>query len=334
VVIRLEVERGLSLGELVRGKIARARRDAETLPKRLGNALDKALQHIPALTLELPEHLGSIALKSGTGASPADFESGPLAEVFELFNEALHAQKRRLAILIDEVQDADVAALGSIAAAVHQSAATDSPILLAVAGLPQAELLFKRIRTYTQRWDHLSLELLTRAEIVSAIRIPLERAGVSIDNDAIDLLAGECAGYPYFVQLFASTVWNERKGARITFADIERSLPPVRAKIEKTFYRDVLDRLTTRELAFVIALAELGSGPRLLADVSHSFGVPSERLGSVRANLIKKDVIISPGPRLLEFRIPLLDRFVREHRSEIDDAAIDAYREELRKTKE
>lgn len=71
----------------------------------------------------------------------------------------------------------------------------------------------------------------------------------------LDLLVDACGGYPFFVQLFASAAWNEHVADAITLRDVERAIPPVRAKIEKTFYRSVLDTLTTRELAFVAVLA-------------------------------------------------------------------------------
>lgn len=330
-VVRIEVERDRSAASLVRAKIERVRADGRSLPKRLGATLDKALSHLPKISYELPERLGAISL-SGTGDESHDDETGPLAEAISIFNEALHAQHRNLAILIDEIQDADLPSIRSIAASVHQSAATKAPILLAVAGLPQAEIVFKRIRTYTQRWDHLSLELLTRAEVANAIRIPVVDAGATIEDAALDRLTDACGGYPFFVQLFASAAWNEHVGNAITLRDVERAIPPVRAKIEKTFYRSVLDTLTTRELAFACALAELGAGPRSFPDVAARLGVPTEKLGSLRVNLLKKDVIISPGPRLLEFRVPLLDQYILRHLDEIRSEAVRAYEAGLKGT--
>ena len=330
-VVRIEVERDRSAASLVRAKIERVRADGRSLPKRLGATLDKALSHLPKISYELPERLGAISL-SGTGDESHDDETGPLAEAISIFNEALHAQHRNLAILIDEIQDADLPSIRSIAASVHQSAATKAPILLAVAGLPQAEIVFKRIRTYTQRWDHLSLELLTRAEVANAIRIPVVDAGATIEDAALDRLTDACGGYPFFVQLFASAAWNEHVGNAITLRDVERAIPPVRAKIEKTFYRSVLDTLTTRELAFACALAELGAGPRSFLDVAARLGVPTEKLGSLRVNLLKKDVIISPGPRLLEFRVPLLDQYILRHLDEIRSEAVRAYEAGLKGT--
>ena len=313
-IVRIEVERDRSAASLVRAKIERARADGRSMPKRLGAALDAALAHLPSISYEL-----------------RDDETGPLTEAIAIFNEALHAQHRSLAILIDEIQDADLPSIRSIAASVHQSAATKAPILLAVAGLPQAEIVFKRIRTYTQRSDHLTLELLTRAEVANAIRIPIVDADATIEDSALDLLVDACGGYPFMVQLFASAAWNEHVADAITLRDVERAIPPVRAKIEKTFYRSVLDTLTTRELAFVAVLAELGSGPRLFSDVAARLGVPTEKLGSLRVNLLKKDVIISPGPRLLVFRVPLLDQYIRRHLDEIRSEAVRAYEASLKR---
>jgi AAA ATPase-like protein len=327
-VLRLEVERDRPLAALVRTKISRARGAGESITKRLGAALDKALGHLPTISYELPDKLGSIAV-TGSGQEKDESETGPLAEAIGIFNEALESQHRRLAILVDEIQDSDLPSIRSVAASVHQSAATKAPILLAVAGLPQSETLFTKIRTYTQRWDHLSLDFLTRAETANAIRIPVEHAGTAIDDAAVDRLTDECGGYPFFVQLYASAAWNEHTGARITIEDVDRAIPPVRAKIEKTFYRDILAKLTTRELAFAIALAEMGSGPQSFSELAARLKTPTQNLGSLRVNLIKKDVIISPGPRLIEFRIPLLDQYIRQHAEELRTEAVRAYRDAL-----
>jgi len=237
------------------------------LPKRLGAALDAALAHLPTISYELPERVGAISL-SGAGDERHDDETSPLTEAIAIFNEALHAHNRSLAIVIDEIRDADLPLSSSIAASVHQSAATKAPILLAVAGLPQAEIAFKHIRTYTQRCDHLLLELLTRAEVANAIRIPIVDAGTTIEDAALDRLSEARGGYPFFIQLLASAAWNEHVANVIMLRDVECSIPPISANIEKTFYRSMLDTLKTRELAFAAVLAELGSGPRSFSDVA------------------------------------------------------------------
>ncbi len=53
-----------------------------------------------------------------------DEQTGPLTESISIFNEALHAPHRSLAISIDEIQAADLPSIRSIAASLFESAAT------------------------------------------------------------------------------------------------------------------------------------------------------------------------------------------------------------------
>jgi hypothetical protein len=232
-------------------------------------------------------------------------------------------------ITIDEVQNADVPAFRSLVAVVHQSAGTQHPILLASAGLPESTTVLDELHTYAKRWDRFELDFLTRAESVEAIRIPLQHAGVTIDDDALDILVIEAAGYPFFVQKYASTIWNRHRGKRITIADVEAALPGVRALVEKTYYTDEFRTLSPRERLFCKILAALGPGPHALGIIAAELGVKSSAISSIRGNLIKKGIIFAPSAGMLQFRMPLADRYVRDHASFFFDPCVERYRAKL-----
>jgi hypothetical protein len=235
-------------------------------------------------------------------------------------------------ITIDEIHDVDIASLRTVAAAVHQSAGTRAPILLACAGLPHTAEIIRKLRTYAHRWEQYELDLLRRAEVVQAIRMPIERAGEHIDIAALDLLVERSAGYPFFVQKYASAAWNAHHRGRITLADVEGIIPGVQASIDKTFYRDALEALSPRERMFVIALFELGAGAHELRAVSSLLGVGSTALGSIRTQLIKKNVVFSPRAGAIQFRIPLAERYIADHRDEYETPEVIAYRSQFRRS--
>jgi hypothetical protein len=61
--------------------------------------------------------------------------------------------------------------------------------------------------------------------------------------------------------------------------------------------------------------------------VSGALGVASEALGSIRTRLIKKGVVFAPRAGYLQFRIPLAERYIADHRATYETPAVIAYRE-------
>jgi hypothetical protein len=57
-------------------------------------------------------------------------------------------------------------------------------------------------------------------------------------------------------------------------------------------------------------MAELGPGPQRTGDIAETLGVKINRLGPVRANLIKKGMVYSPAHGDMAFTVPLFDEFM------------------------
>jgi len=198
------------------------------------------------------------------------------------------------------------------------------------AGLPEAAAVLDKMHTYVKRWDRFELDFLTRAETVEAIRIPLQQSGFTIADDALDLLVSEAAGYPFFIQKYASTVWNKHRGKKITLAVIDAALPGVRAMVEKTYYADEFRNLSPREQLFCKILAAFGPGSHQLGRIADELGVKSSAISSIRGNLIRKGIVFAPSAGTIAFRMPLADRYVRDHATFFFDPAAERYGATLR----
>lgn len=316
IVVQVEAARDSSLASSFRVALQDAIHRSAPLSRRMARAIEAALEELP-LTYELPHEMGSIALRP---IEAADLEA-PLSASLRELATAARRNGRFVAILVDEIQDADFTTLRPLITAVHQSASTDQPILFACAGLPDTPRRLREARTYTERWLFFTLSLLTPPQAADAIRIPAAELGVSIDREALDLLASQSGGYPFFVQEYAKAAWDEHRRKRITLEAVQAILPGVRAVLENGFYRERLEALTPREVRFALALAALGTGAHPLRAVAGALGVSSAALGSARTQLIKKDVVVVPGPGLVEFRIPLTERYVENHRGELERRA-------------
>jgi hypothetical protein len=319
LVVQVEAAKDTTLAGSLRVAVQAAARRSAGASRRVAEALQRALEQLPLPSYQLPHHMGAIALNAPTVEAP-QFEA-PMAEALGQLSETAHRHGKLLALLVDEVQDADLSTLRPLITVVHQSAATAHPILFACAGLPGTPARLHEARTYTERWLFFHLALLTQAQAVDAIRLPAEELGVSVERDALDLLATESGGYPFFVQEYAKAAWDQHRGKQITMSDARAVVAGVRAVLENGFYRERFERLTPRELRFAIALAGLGPGAQPLRGVAASMQTDSASLGSARTQLIKKEIIIVPGPGLVEFRIPLTDRYVANHLQQLEQRA-------------
>jgi hypothetical protein len=327
VHLQVEVETGVSLAVSMRQAVTSLQGAVDPLPKRLGKALLETLRSIPMPSFELPHDLGAVTLE----APPMPESAGdlPLGQALQILNDAVFAANTYLVVTVDEVHDADVAGLRSLVARVHQSAGSRAPILFACAGLPETANTLRELRTYVKRWDRFELDFLTRAETAAAIRIPIERAGRSIADAALEAVVVEAAGYPAFIQRYASAVWNEHEGESITVEDVSRTIPAVRSTLEKLFYQEDFAGLSARERLFCKVLADLGPGGHNLRAVSGALGVASAAISSIRTNLIRKGVVFSPSSGTVAFRLPLADRYVRKNEAFFFDAGVQQYMRDL-----
>ena len=75
-------------------------------------------------------------------------------------------------------------------------------------------------------------------------------------------------GYPFFLQELGYCAWNVAEGKTITVADVRLAHAETIHELDKGFFRVRLDRLTPKEIAFVEAMASLGSGPCRIGEIA------------------------------------------------------------------
>lgn len=157
----------------------------------------------------------------------------------------------------------------------------------------------------------------------------VSRCRVSYDERVPDLaaLVTESAGYPFFIQEYASAAWMQHGGKTITLDDVDAIIPGVRRNLEASLYDERFRTLTPRECRYVLALAQLGPGAHTVQEIAEVLGSRSDQVSSLRNQLIKKDVAFAPNSGMLEFRIPLTERYVQEHHAELTRRAKMATRE-------
>lgn len=120
-------------------------------------------------------------------------------------------------------------------------------------------------------------------------------------------------GYPYFVQELASAAWLARRTSAITGRDVETVMPGVTRMLDQERFDEQFAQVSPREMIYVLALHELGPGAHRTEEIAHALDRPSSSLSSIRMQLLKKDIIVTPSRGVIEFRLPLTISYVARH---------------------
>jgi hypothetical protein len=319
VVLYAEASPELRLAATLRRSLEHAKRQYASLRGKIKTAFEAAIRALPEATFELPHEMGGIKLNAAP--APSDKRHESFVEALETLNAEVRRHGRSLAFAVDEIQEGHIDDLRIIVRFVHLTAGTSEPVLFLGAGLPNSPAHLHAVRTYTERWRYFRIGLLSADETIEAMQLPAKERGVTFERPALARLVEETAGYPFFIQEYASAAWLQHKGFRVTLRDVEAVVPGVRKVLESSFYDERFRRLTPRECEYVLAMAALGDGPHTVGEIATRLGSTSEVLSSVRNQLIRKDVAYAPAGGALEFRMPLTGRYVERHRDELERRA-------------
>lgn len=248
--------------------------------------------------------------------TPGSADSGDLefdlTQMFELIGKAAKSANRGWALLIDEVQYLKDEELAAIIVSVHRVNQRNLPVIVVAAGLPQIAKLSGDAKSYSERlFDFPGVGALDRTAAIEAIRNPLIKEDIEIDDDALDLIIEMTAGYPFFIQEWGHNIWNSADSSPITLEDAQKASEKALARLDSGFFRVRMDRLTNAEIDYVNAMALLGTGPYKTTDVASQLGKDQSSLGPRRASIISKGMIYSPNYGDVDFTVPLFDDFLR-----------------------
>ncbi|MEJ1228557.1 ATP-binding protein [Pseudomonas sp. CCNWLW56] len=255
-------------------------------------------------------------IEIGVEPEPGLADSGnlqyDLPDLFTVIGEAAQAAGKGWILLIDEVQYLTEADLSALIVSVHHMSQEGLPVLLVGAGLPQVARLAGEAKSYAERlFLYPEVGALDQASAVIAVQKPIVEEEASIDTAALDSIVDRTQGYPFFLQEWASTAWNNAEGPEITVDDVEHSYAETLASLDAGFFRVRIDRLTPSEVQFVKTMSELGDGPYAIADIAKAMGRSQSSLGPTRANIISKGMIYSTDHGYLNFTVPLFAEYMR-----------------------
>lgn len=237
-----------------------------------------------------------------------------LPDLFDVIGRAAQAAGKGWILLIDEVQYLSQEDLAALIVAIHHTTQEGLPVLLVGAGLPQVARLAGDAKSYAERlFLYPDVGPLTAEDAKLAVEKPIIDEGATIEPAALELIVEQTGGYPFFLQEWAYTTWNDAQGPLITAHEVQMAYHETLASLDTGFFRVRIDRLTKTEIQFVKAMASLGEGPYAVADVAKRLGRGQSSIAPMRASIINKGMIYSTDHGYLDFTVPLFAQYMRRH---------------------
>lgn len=308
----IEAPEGVPLPTLIYPRIHQILRKLSVIEQARISAFN-AMRALRGFASVFKVEIGDLALSVDpeTGTADSGNIEYDLAELFVKVGEAAKAAGRGWTLLIDEIQYVGERDYAALIVAIHRVNQKGLPVLFFGAGLPQVAALSGDAKSYAERlFSYPSVGALDQKSAELAIRNPIEEEGEQIELDALHAIVGKTRGYPYFLQEWGYQAWNTADRSPIDVVDVDQSSQRALQRLDDGFFRVRFDRLTPREREYVCAMAKLGNGPYKSGDVAEMMKEPPNKLGPMRASIIKKGMIYSPSYGDIDFTVPLFGDYL------------------------
>jgi hypothetical protein len=288
----------LSRGEAAKAGVVKAMRALASFAKAL-----KLKYHDIELALDIEAERGL--------ADSGDLDTD-LTELLASIGAAAGERNTAAVLYIDELQYVPEEQLAALIVALHSANQDQLPITMVAAGLPQLVGQTGRAKSYAERlFEFAPIDRLDDDAATAALTVPVHRAGVDYETEAVTEILAQTRGYPYFLQEWGKQSWNVADASPIEAEDARHATIEALAELDASFFRVRFDRLTPAEKRYMRAMAELGPGPHRSGDIAEALGRKVTAVAPVRNALIAKGMAYSPAHGDTAFTVPLFDGFMK-----------------------
>ncbi len=259
----------------------------------------------PVTLVELSCHLAfsDVLRRQLRCPGPTNPTAETILPIFQQLGQDARKVQRVWVILADEIQWLRKEDRQQLVDALREAKLRQLPIVFVGAGLPSADAETQQNADFIQ---YRRIGNLTPTAVEQAVRIPFEKARVSVDAEVTDTVAGQTGGYPFFVQLWAYHLWNAVSGDRVTVATLQQAAGSIRQDVE-AFFQFRLARMTPQETALAERWAANGDGP-------YAPIIDRAAEQSAVSSLCDKGMVVRSVSGKFEFTVPGFADYLRRRR--------------------
>lgn len=211
--------------------------------------------------------------------APGSAREGDLAkDIFSTVELAVTKGREGIVLLLDEAQlirdergRRGEHPLSLLIAPIVALQRQELPVALVVCGLPTLAANLQKARSYSERlFRGEEVASLSREEALAAFARPLEQTVRSVDQDVPEVVAEEVEGYPYFIQLWGSELWDaaDLVGVdRMTLRLLNEARPEIYRRLDRDFYEPRISTLTPAEQDLLLVTAACEYPPLRASDL-------------------------------------------------------------------
>lgn len=219
-----------------------------------------------------------------------------------------------LVVSVDEVHGGDREELRQLGALAQHLVREQRPFALILARLPGAisDLLNDAVLTFLRRAERVELGNVSADDVRKALQRPIEASGVFVDEDALDAAVAATEGYPFMIQLVGYNVWRCAVDGHVGMDEAGKGIDRARRRLGNLVHATSLSDLSDVDKTFLVKMAQ-DDGPSSIADIADRMSVGKNYVSVYRQRLIDAGVIRSAGTGRIEFTLPGLRDYLRDH---------------------
>ncbi|HWJ66898.1 MAG TPA: ATP-binding protein [Nocardioides sp.] len=221
-------------------------------------------------------------------------------------------------IFIDEMQDLGPDDISALCAACHELSQNGLPVIVVGAGLPHLPAVLSASKSYSERlFSYQRIDRLSRDAADRALVAPAGEEEAEFTSGALDAMYDATRGYPYFIQAYGRSVWDNAPRSPITADDVAVAGPEAERELAVGFFGSRFERATPAERDYLRAMADAAGddddpvGSVATADVAGVLGKKPQSLSPARDSLLKKGLIYSGERGRIAFTVPHFGRYLR-----------------------
>jgi hypothetical protein len=148
------------------------------------------------------------------------------------------------------------------------------PLGLVLCGLPTLTANLQKARSYSERlFRGEEIDSLQPGQALEAFNRPLEQTARRADRKLAEAVVDEVEGYPYFLQLWGSELWDAADLAgmdRFATRLLDAARPDIYGRLDRDFYEPRVGTLTPAEQDVLVASAACPYPPLRSADLGRT----------------------------------------------------------------
>lgn len=259
----------------------------------------------------------SLELSPGSKAEAALTE-----ELFETVRLAIGQGRTGVVLLLDEAQlirdERDRHGehpLSLLVAPIVALQRQELPLAVVLCGLPTLLANLQAARSYSERlWRGEKVESLPYEDAKAALARPLEKTSRAIESAVVEAVVEEVEGYPYFIQLWGSELWDAAQAAGLDVISmdlLEAIRPLIYERMDDDFYEPRLSVLTPAEQELLLDSAGCPYPPLRTTDLNQASRKSYGNVNVLLGRLVEAGALYRIRKGTYEYTAPKFREFLR-----------------------